>query len=524
MEKQRQDFFPFLIALGVLVAVSAPFIYASTSAGEVYRFGGFLLNPLDGYSYLAKMHQGWEGNWRYRMAFSAQPGDGVYIQLLYIFLGHVSRLTNLPMLVIFHTARLMGALLLLSAIWHFFGRVLPNPRARRLGFALAALGSGMGWLTVPFGVLPADMWVAEAYPFLSAYSNPHFTLSLALVLWLIVPVEERISAGRVTGVLLASLLLSVISPFGVILGLMIQGGAIGVRSLLDQSWRRLPDLLTHRDVRIAGLTFAGGAPFLIYDYWITRSDLVIAQWNAQNLTPSPPLWDLFISLSPVLILAVIGAGFAIKNSGMKWVHQPLFVFIVWAGLGLALVYAPFDLQRRFMMGIYIPLAGLTAVALDLISSKYKSYRFWATLLFILAIPTNLVVLMAGYAGIQMRAETIYLSHDEDLALRWIAENSAQDALVLSSPEMGSFIPAITGRRVIYGHPFETINAAKEAAAVEAFFGAEIQPDDARAFLAERQVDFVFYGPREHALGEKEFGLNLLPVFTSGEVTLYLVEH
>ena len=34
-------------------------------------------------------------------------------------------------------------------------------------------------------------------------------------------------------------------------------------------------------------------------------------------------------------------------------------------------------------------------------------------------------------------------------------------LILSSPEMGLFIPAQTGRRVLYGHPFETVNADAE---------------------------------------------------------------
>ena len=60
-------------------------------------------------------------------------------------------------------------------------------RGRHMAFVYFALGLGLGWLALPFGGVPSDFWVAEAYPFLSSYANPHFPLSLALLLWLMLP-------------------------------------------------------------------------------------------------------------------------------------------------------------------------------------------------------------------------------------------------------------------------------------------------------------------------------------------------
>ena len=184
----RQDRrFAVIISLIVLVLVTLPYLLAAGSGGTDYEFNGFLLNPQDGNSYLAKMRQGWEGQWRFRLPFTADSGEGAYLFLFYLFLGHLARLVDLPLVIAFHFARLLGAGLLLWTLWRFFGALLSNSRSRRLAFALASLGSGMGWLLLPTGAFTSDFWVAEAFPFLSAYANPHFLIGLALVLWLVMP-------------------------------------------------------------------------------------------------------------------------------------------------------------------------------------------------------------------------------------------------------------------------------------------------------------------------------------------------
>jgi hypothetical protein len=237
---------------------------------------------------------------------------------------------------------------------------------------------------------------------------------------------------------------------------------------------------------------------VLYEAWATRADPILTGWNTQNLTPSPPLWDLVIALSPALVLALPGAWAAVKEGtpGCR-------ILLVWVGISLPLLYFPFSLQRRFMLGLYVPLAALAALGVGLLAAgrpggamRAGRFRFLAILLLLIALPTNLVILLAARQGIRTQDPSLYLSKGEAEAFRWLANNTPVDAIVLGAPSTGLLIPAHTGRRVIYGHPFETVNAAVEKEWVERYFQTG---DLDLAALNTQGIDFVFAGPRERLL-------------------------
>ncbi len=66
----RSNWFPILLGALYIVLISARYILAYQDEG--YRFGGFLLNPIDGNTYLAKMYQGWQGSWRFSLPFTVE--------------------------------------------------------------------------------------------------------------------------------------------------------------------------------------------------------------------------------------------------------------------------------------------------------------------------------------------------------------------------------------------------------------------------------------------------------------------
>jgi hypothetical protein len=499
MSKLRDSWFVIIISLIVLLLVSIPYFLAERASGTDFVFNGFLLNPFDGNTYLAKMYQGWQGNWRFKLPYTADPGEGAYLFLFYLALGHLARLANLPNLVVFHLVRLLGTLFLLLTMWCFFSTLFSTSRPRKFAFALAALGSGMGWLLVVSGALTSDFWVAEAYPFLSSYANPHFPISLSLMLWLLMPsLDNQPQNWRFAIWGGVSFLLSVISPFGVVVVLMVLGGEFLLRWYQKRwSWSSF-----WRIFWIALL----GLPMMIYDLWAVAVDPILAGWNDQNLTPSPPIWDLLISILPALLLAGVGVwGMAYwrkqgktPDVGLPKNWSPI---LIWVGLGLLLMYLPWSLQRRFIIGLYVPLAGLAAIGLEMLAKdRSRRYRFLVTIIFFLAVPTNMIVLLAGFQATRMHDSQIYLSKPEHLALSWIEENTSSDDLVLASPEMGLFVPAYTGRQVIYGHPFETVNADKQEQAVTSFYSGELSETQMQDYLIDQGVDFIFMGPRESALG------------------------
>jgi hypothetical protein len=441
------------------------------------------------------------------------------------------------LLAVYHLARLLAAALLAFSLLRFLETTLGEGENRALIYALALLGSGLGWLAFPFGAVVSDLWVAETYPFLSSFANPHFPLGLALALWLLVislnAPGQSLKAGLWTALL--SLVLAITAPFGVVLVLMILGGLFGLEVI--RGLRRSSPALAGNGgdtppanapgwlaPPISGLlqqvfwVTLGGGPVVLYYLVVANLDPVLGGWNAQNLTPSPPPWDLAISLSPALIFAGMGAWAFARGQTSRG-----RLFLVWAGFGLALLYAPLSLQRRFMMGLYIPVVGLAAVGLDQLASKSpeKWGRRAPRLVLFWSLPTNLLLLFLAIYGIQTHNPLYYLTRGEHQAFGWIETNTPQRALILAAPDTGMYIPAHTGRRVIYGHPFETVNAQDEEAAVTAFF-QESGGTSPEAFLEARGVEYVFYGPRERLLGDLPEIPQLQQVYSQAGVSIYQV--
>lgn len=503
----------------LLAAVILPYVVAALAAGEAFDYIGFLINPFDSASYLAKMRQGWEGSWRFVLPFTAQPGEGAYLFTFYLFLGHLARITGLSMVLVFHIARGIGSLLLLLALARFVHRVFRDQAdLAMVAFALAAVGSGMGWLLMFSGYLTSDTWVAEAYPFLSMFSNPHFPIGLAILLWYFAPLMGAGERPRpALLLLLAGLAVSVIMPFGVVVGLLIAGSTV--------LWKWLE---ARRQTRTAALDWQHvfwfglvGGLFLLYQFWAAQTDPILAGWNAQNLTITRPLWDVVLSLSPALPLALIGVVYLWREKS----HPARHLLIAWLVLGLALIYVPFSLQRRFMLGLYVPTAVLALLGVQVLRARFKRpLRGLIPTLLSLSFLTNVLWVLILMMGALTHPPELYLATNEVQAFAWIRSNTAPDALVLASPEIGLLIPGLTGRRVIYGHPYETVNAVEEQAAVESFFREPVvvTRDDPR--LEERGVSYIFYSPREAelALGGGPDFTALPVVFQAGSVTIYEV--
>jgi hypothetical protein len=500
-----------LIAMvGVLVCVLTfgPTILAATSGPPEYVFGGFLLNPIDGATYLAKMFQGWQGDWKFTLPYTPVPGQGAYINLFYIFLGHLARVSRLPLLNVFHLARLVAVITLLFSLYNFLENSLTDPKWRGPAFVFAALASGVGWLAVPFGGVTSDLWVAEMYPFLSAYTTPHFALGLALLLWIITPESKAIAGLRPFPWLyiLAAFVLSLISPFGIVVALVVLGSLFAW-----EMWPFSPGKVRSALQSRAFWVFIAGGPVLLYDLWVVRVNPVLAGWNAQNITPSPPVWDLVFSLSPFLWLAIPGAIKTVKRrdrSGMT--------LVLWACLGLLLVYLPFSLQRRFLMGLFVPFVALAIIGLDWLTRGSKSrFKLYAVIVLGFTLPTNLVVLLTGYHGMRTHDPLLYMTKAEVMAFQWIRTNTPEDALVLAAPQTGLWIPAQTGRRVVYGHPFESLRADAAEREVKHFY----ETGDP-AILRAYPIKYIFYGPRESDLTPEIPIQGLEPVYSAGGVMIY----
>lgn len=514
------------VVLVTLLVISLPYIGAELAGGSQWKFAGFLLNPMDGASYLAKMRMGYEGEWRFTLPFTAERGEGAYLFLFYLGLGHIARIVGLPLILVYHLARAAGSTLLVFMMASFLQMMYPaREDLQRNGLWLLSFGAGLGWLVIfVISPPPADFWIAEAYPFLSMYANPHFPLGLALILGSLVILMGGWSqkglftsgpAGRAGVFLLLGLCISIILPFGLVVLLLTEAGWLGWELVKAVSQDRRTLLLRFgRDLIFTGLL---GGPFLLYQYWVAVTDPLLRGWNAQNITVTPPVWDLLLSFSPGIILALYWL-WARRNVEKNPVQR---MAAVWLFMALILAVFPFPLQRRFLLGFYIPITGLAVGGLDVLAHRWLSRKalLWR-LYFGISLPSTLLTIIIGLFGVIGRSPLLYLSADEAQAMRWIAANTPEDSLVAAAPEMGQWIPGFTGRRVIYGHPYETIHADEEKAWVTAVYNTPGGADRAR--LEARGVDYLLFGPREREInpGFKPTDLDL--VYEAPHVKVYAV--
>ena len=513
-----------IASIGVLFVASIPYLVGALSATPDRVFTGLQVNPLDGVSYLAKMRLGWNGEWLFQLRFTTEQGQGAFLFTYFIALGHLARWLNLPLIVVFHLARIVGGFALLWMAYQLIARFTDAIDLRQRAWWLVALSSGLGWLATLLGHTDsADLTIAESNTFYSLMANAHFALATAIMLAMFIAILDMAPARRTSGseamdhhpsrarrmwriiwIGLLSLALAIIQPFAPFAVYAIIGGTLLLIWWRERSFPRASFLTSF----IAGLMTA---PLLLYMYLATQNDPVLRAWSIQNQTPSPPVIDYLIGYG-LLLIAAIPSARSVWRRRSNWD----LLFLVWIVVTVPMLYAPIPLQRRLSLGLHIPIAVLAAQGISqVIRSKWP--RRWAVATML---PTSAFIMLALIGGAVARDPHIYLTSDEAAAFNWLQATASSNDIVLAAPETGAFIPAFAGQRVVYGHPYETVEADRKRQLVDGFFAGKM---DQVTLLRDDSVDYVLIGPRERKLGSVDPAL--LPmhaVFTSGDVILYAV--
>ncbi|OGO17073.1 MAG: hypothetical protein A2Z14_09235 [Chloroflexi bacterium RBG_16_48_8] len=509
------------VAVSTLVSLLTlvPYGLAAIQVKPDGVFGGFLVNPVDGFSYLAKMRQGYEGQWLFRLPYTVEPGEGTFIFIYFLFLGHLSRWMGIPSIYLYHLVRFLGSVFMYSTAFILVAKLLRTKILRWWAYGILLVGGGFGWIGLPFGLLASDLWIVESIPFLTAYANAHFPLAAALflALVLIMLLKNRASYLDMSAAILLSTLLAAIQPFS-----MVTLFVFLFLWLVWETWieaKEREGFLWKNAMRGKWLLYlammAGALPWFIYDYWVTVHHPQIAAWNAQNVTPSPPIFNYILGFGGIFILAIFGI-----VKGQFRTKREERLLLVWVIAQALLLYAPFDLQRRLSLGLYFALVILAIITLDKIKLNPRKLHLVLPVLLILSIPSNLVVIGSGIAGVIKKDPFVVLDKNEMKAYQWLSSNADQDEIILAGPSAGNRIPAFANLRVFYGHPFETVNAEEQRIFVEEAFSAENFHDRSIEELQRIGVSYVFYGPEERALGRPEWLEILEVIYVSGEYSIY----
>ncbi|MBN1955648.1 MAG: hypothetical protein JW900_11440 [Anaerolineae bacterium] len=534
-----------VVALVVVAFSTVPYIAGHLAQTPDLRFAGAVYDLEDYHSYLARMWQGYRGSWRFQLLFTPQPHEGVYIQPFHVLLGHLARLAGLGLPLTYQVARVGLGFLMLLTVYRFIARFTPAGGARRAAFLLAATASGLGWLvevicpTPAGGISPIDFWLIDAYVFFSLFIVPHFSAAIALLLSLYDLLLRQVGAAGQSApqpplwrdILLAVLLswgLGLVHPYTLLLAdlvpaLYLAGDAVARRRL---PWRPL--------ILLAAMG-AAQAPLLLYEYQLFATSPIFQSWAAQNLTLSPPPLHYLLGYGLVALLALWGV-----RSALRATRRASFL-LIWLAAVAVLAYLPWGLQRRFLEGVHVALCilagyGLAEGLMPALAHplgraarvlRYNARRLrWLVQAALLALTmlSNLYLVMTYTAAAATRHPALFHPAGEVAALEWLNGHSAWDATLLAAYETGNWAAGAIGRRVVVGHWAETVNCEAKEARVASFYAAATPDAERRALLEQWNVQYVYLGPHERALGnfDPAAAPYLEAVFQNDDAAIYRV--
>lgn len=535
----------WVLRYGVLVMVitSLPYLTGYLSQGEDWHFNGFVFALEDLNSYIANMFSGSAGDWLFRAAYTTLPQRGVLMFLPYILLGKLAsfQAVHEQFLAFFHLFRFGAGLLSILATYDFLAFFVKDARIRRMGLVLATVGGGLGWVLVLLGKdnwlgsIPLDFYSPEAFGFLQIYGIPHLALARAFLLWGLLRFirvvwqyqQEGRTPTRLDGMItgLLWLLAGLSQPLtGMVVGAV--AGIYVAAILAWKLWRSVRDKGTDCQDLSPVLRFAITAglypvPLVLYNIWSFSTDPYLKAWVVQSTIYAPHPLHYLVAYGPILAFVLLG--------GIRLIRTDF-----WKGLFLSawvlafpfLAYAPFNLQRRLIEGIWVALVVLGVIGLEAVERALPALkREWMLKgLTVILIPSTVFLLAGGLLAARQPAVPVFLPIDQVKVFQIINKEVQAGSVFLTAYSTGTVLPTWAPVNVVMGQSTESIGLEKLRLQAAAFYQPATSDQERQDLLQEWGVNYVFWGPEERALGgwDPNAADYLTPRFTGGAYSVFEV--
>jgi hypothetical protein len=512
------------LAGAVTILLTVPYILGYGLARPGTVFTGVLMNPEDSQSYFAKMLQGYDGRWFYTITYTSEDHVPALVGTFYIVLGHIARLLGLTAEIVWHGARVIADMFMFTTTFVFIATFIRDYQTRWIAYLLAIFSSGLGWLLLLagksqwLGAFPVDFKMPEAHLFFTGLTFPHVAVAIGLMLayfLLLIRMSTNVRRNWFYAVLagLVVLVLGFVFPFIVILmGLTVASywlySCLRSRSLL---WKVGALYL---------VSFVILAPLFLYFVLTARENAAFQAWLSQAITPSPPIPHYAIAYGALLLFAILPL--LLREHPVRQGESTALLWI-WIFSAALLVYAPLSQQRRFVLGVQIPLAilasiGLTRVVLPALKQtgtfrrlvqnpRYSMAGLERLFIFLfLAVMSlsNIYVLADLSANLSFRQPyPFFRTHAEIAAINWIQTNTDRSDIIFAGYQTGNYLGAHAGNHVVIGHWAETTEWEKKYREAYRFYNPLTDDQWRRDFLNHYNVSYVWLGPEERSLGQQD---------------------
>ena len=498
-----------LVWAAVIVAVGlVPFVSCARSTPEGWVWRGWVCLPWDQDSYLTWAYQAYEGNLLFDMKYTSEPQRKIHFRPLMLLMGLTGRWFDLSLTRVFHIFTAVIGYLLLVFSYALCRLVFPSPGRRVFAFLLISFSAGASWLLPPgylqyitatYKILPVDRWIPEGNVFLTLMTNANYAAAtlgmvLSLLFFLLAAKRRNHLFSFLAGLSCASLVL--VHPPDAVTIFLVLSLFMVVRSIGAGREERRFRLISY--AVYAAMTLAA----VLYQYVIFMMEPTFASWAKMTKIVSPAPYSFVIGYGFLFVMALYGAYrmFPRMDDGKA-------VVLCWLVVGFLLYYFPVTFQARVIMGYHIPvsMAACYGVFAALGGTGRKVRLAVLAAFFLLTIPSN-VRTVVNFSVVPPRVrEGYYIERGEVDAVNRLGEVSSSDDIVLSSQDIGSYIPGRIGCYVYIGHGSETVDLDRKKGELGKFLDAATPHSWRKSFLSESGIDYVYAGRHERRLRKTEGG-------------------
>ena len=497
----------FVIFITLLVLpILVPYFNFSSNI----NFMSIPYNVVDTNTYFSFMQQAKEGNLLFTNKFTSENVPYIIFSPVYLVVGWLSIL--LSPIVAYYLFKFIFLILFVYLVYKILKLAVKETELNVSAF-FVLFGSGIGYIFILLSNLglkrygSADYWISETNSVALNIAPVHFVISICLMILIVIFYFKFWENRKLKYLFLASLF-SLTLGFIHLFDLITLIAAFSIYML----WRIAKG--KDRFIHILKYNLLYGIPLAIpfvYTYSLYALNPFFKAWNEQNFLPTPELKQVIFGFFFPLMFAMIY--FAHKFYKKQKFNAFEALLFGWVFSGFALLYSPFNIQLRFIEGLYIPIMilgslGFLRVILPSITSQFKIKNIKAIsifMVFVLISPTSFYWLYKINAEVTPNVKiddyTIpyFLDKSELEAMQWLEANTNRKDVVLSSYGVGNYIPRISGNKVFLGHWAQTIDFQDKKALAAKFFSTN--GDDFRKDLIKSYgIGYVYYGIEERKLG------------------------
>lgn len=492
-------FICFLIVITTGISIAQTVLYTlKTPSAAYYPYVHNFVE--DYYYYLHIMRQGYEGWWQATSWLTSEVFSARVVNLLFIVLGHVARITSLTLPATYTLARVFAGSVLLFLSYIFLRILYPSSALKRIVAMLFVSFSTYWWGWGTQGPQVARFvveWTEFDPMFRWSYIPHHLWSKVGMLIAFICAYQfvekEQNTLKFLMIAILATLFAGFASPvtYATLVPVMVLW--LGMEVVFQKGWRAC----VARAARITGVIVCTALIVAIY-HRIVQHDVFpwtsYLEWEKVQYAIS--IRSYVESLGPAFVFFLLSIFSLYKTS-----HGRLLMAWVFSGFLMVFVFARFiPLSNiRFLEGYqFIPIAigaieGIWLAGRS-IGREPRYVKAFCVSVCVVSIAYFAVGMFASLklhaAYVAMNTSNIQVYIPRDLVGIFAYLNGKQGQSVVLAPyEISTMIPALTGKRVVAGHTMMTYNNRDKKQRIDDFFSLS-GSNRASSILSEFNISYI----------------------------------